>query len=163
MTSSPFLLRPPLPGDLGWIVQRHGELYAKEHGWGPKFEALVARVVADFVDSFDANRERCWIADVRGERAGSIMLVKKSDTFAKLRLLLVEPNTRGMGIGKALTNECITFARSAGYSAITLWTCSVLHAARRIYESTGFKLIQECPDPLFNPGELGQEWELKLS
>lgn len=157
-----YTLRELRPGDLGWIVQRHGELYAREHGWGLGFESLVARVVADFGDQHDPERERCWIAESAGERVGSVMLVRSSDEVAKLRLLLVEPRARGLGIGKRLVDECLVFARGAGYRAMTLWTCSVLAAARGIYEKAGFRLVQEQEDPLFNPGELGQEWRLDL-
>jgi ribosomal protein S18 acetylase RimI-like enzyme len=160
--SPAFVLRPPRPGDLGWIVQRHGVLYAAEYRWGSAFEALVARVAADYAAQHDPRRERCWIAEVAGDRVGSVLLVRQDDDVAKLRLLLVEPQARGLGIGQALVSECLAFARAAGYREITLFTCSVLTAARRIYEAAGFQLVREFADPLFNPGEMAQEWRRRL-
>jgi DNA-binding MarR family transcriptional regulator/GNAT superfamily N-acetyltransferase len=160
-----FVLRPPRVGDMGWVVHREGALYAEEYGWDETFEFLVARIVADFVANFDPNRERCWMADVNGENLGHIFLVKHPDEpgAAKLRLLLVEPAARGMGIGRALVNECLGFAREAGYTKVMLWTQSILLSARHIYEQAGFRLTQEEPGRRFGKELVAQTWELKLS
>jgi GNAT superfamily N-acetyltransferase len=157
-----FLLRSHRPGDIGWVVSRHGAVYAQEYGWDISFEALVAEITAQFIRSYDASREHCWIAEVGGEPAGSIFLVKGSDEIAKLRLLLVEKKARGLGIGRALTEQCIRFARDAGYSSITLWTQSILVAARGIYQRGGFRRVAEEKHHSFGVELVGETWELKL-
>ncbi len=157
-----YLLRPPRPGDLGWIVHRHGALYAEEYGWGERFEALVAEVVADFARAADPRRERCWVAERDGAIVGSVFLVKQTKTIGKLRLLYVEPSARGLGIGQGLVDECIRFARTAGYARIVLWTQSVLVAARGIYRRTGFRLVKQERHQSFGENVVGETWELDL-
>jgi len=158
----PYLLRPHQPGDMGWIIHRHGVLYAQEYGWDEQFEALVAEIAAKFIQHFDPKRERCWIAEKDGEIVGSVFLVKKSKTVAKLRLLLVEPAARVLGIGKRLVAECVRFARRVGYKKMTLWTQSDLPAARRIYEQAGFRLVQKKPHHSWARDLVSETWDLKL-
>lgn len=159
-----FLLRSPRPGDLGWVVQRHGAIYAQEYGWSAEFEGLVAEVVAHFMAHYDPAREQCWIAECEGENIGSIFLVKHRERpgVARLRLLLVEPRARGAKVGRRLVEECVRFAQQAGYQTITLWTQSVLTSARRIYQAAGFRLVDETPHRSFGADLVGQNWELGL-
>ncbi len=159
---APYVLRPPRPGDMGWVAHRHGALYAQEYGFDEQFEALVAGIVAKFVQHYDPKRERCWIAEKDGEVVGSVFLVKQSKTVAKLRLLLVEPKARGLGIGARLVEECIRFARQAGYRKITLWTQSSLVAARRIYQAAGFRLVRQGRHRSFGHDLVEETWELAL-
>jgi DNA-binding MarR family transcriptional regulator/N-acetylglutamate synthase-like GNAT family acetyltransferase len=157
-----YLLRPHRPGDMGWIVSRHGAIYAEEYGWDQRLEALVAEVVAAFLRNFDPARERCWIAERDGENLGSVMLVKETARVARLRMLLVEPQARGLGIGARLVEECIRFARQAGYRKITLWTHSVLTAARHVYQRAGFQLVDRRAHDEFGKRLMGETWDLRL-
>ncbi len=158
-----FVLRPPAPGDLGWVVQRHGALYAAEYGWNASFEALVARIVADYAARDDRHGESAWIAELRGEPAGCVFCMRTTGTTAQLRLLLVEPRARGLGMGGRLVAECVSFARRAGYREMVLWTNDVLHAARRIYQRAGFQLAGSEPHHSFGHDLVGQDWRLPLA
>jgi len=155
-------LREPRPGDMGWVVLSHGALYAREYGFDSSFEALVAEIAAKFLASFDASRERCWIAEIDGQQVGSIFLVRHSDDTAKLRLLLIDPAARGQRLGHRLVAECIAFARACGYRRITLWTQSILVAARKIYQDAGFTLVATEPHRSFGQDLVGETWELEL-
>lgn len=158
-----FILRPHRPGDIGWMVQRHGELYADEYGFDSSFEALAAEVGMQFLRDFDPDWERCWIAELEtGERVGSVFLIRKSKTVAKLRVLLVDPKARGLGVGKALVQACIDFARARGYKTLTLWTNCILLAAREIYRKAGFTLVSSEPHDSFGHTLVGETWDLKL-
>jgi len=161
-SETPLVLRSHQPGDMGWVIHRHGALYAREYGYDERFEALVAEIAAKFIQNLDPRRERCWIAEKDGEIVGSVFLVKQSAKVAKLRLLLVEPSARGLGLGKRLVDECIRFARQAGYRTITLWTQETLHAAQHIYEKAGFRMVREQPHQDFGIPMVGQIWEMAL-
>jgi len=157
-----YILRSHQPGDMGWVIHRHGALYAQEYGWDERFEALVAEIAARFIQNFDAKRERCWIAEKDGAIVGSVFLVRQSAKVAKLRLLLVEPTARGLGLGSRLVEECIRFARQAGYRKITLWTQSTLHAARHIYKKAGFEIVKEEAYQDFGHDHISETWDLTL-
>lgn len=159
----PYILRPHQPGDLGWAIQQHGLLYAEQYGWDESFEGMAAEVAAKFLRDFDPKWERGWIAEKDGENVGCVFLVKQSDDIAKLRMLLVHPKARGLGIGKRLVEECIRFARAKGYKKITLWTNDILTTARRIYQRAGFQLIASEPHFSFGHHMVGETWELDLA
>ena len=160
--SEPYILRPHQPGDMGWVVSRQGLLYAQEYGWDEQYEALAAKIVANFIEKLDARRERCWIAERKGETVGAVFLVRHSQTVAKLRLLHVEASARGLGIGKRLVDECVRFARRVGYKKITLWTQSILFAARHIYKQAGFRCVGKKRHHSFGHDLVAETWELKL-
>ena len=158
-----YILREPRAGDFGWIVSRHAELYLREYGWAEPFEGLCAQIVAEFVNNFDPERERCWIAEMNGENVGCVMLVKDNQSnVARLRLLLVDPKARGLGLGARLVDECVRFARAKGYAKITLWTHSVLSAARHVYEGAGFKLTSSEPRRSWGKDVVAEFWDLEL-
>ena len=161
-TKPHYVLRAPRAGDFGWIVSRHAQLYEQEYGWKDPFEGLCAQIVADFVNNLDAKLERCWIAELNGENVGCVMLAKDKPGIARVRLLLVDPKARGLGIGARLVDECVRFAREAGYKKITLWTHSVLTAARRIYEKAGFKLTGSEPHKSWGRPVVSEYWDLTL-
>jgi DNA-binding MarR family transcriptional regulator/GNAT superfamily N-acetyltransferase len=163
-STTPITLRTHRPGDIGWIVQKHAELYAGEFNWNSEFESVCAEIGAAFLKNLDPNRERCWIAERAGKPVGTIMLVKhpEREGVAKLRLLLVDPSLRGMGVGRLLVDTCLAFARDAGYHSITLWTMNVLKAARHIYATSGFHLIDETPVHSFGHDLISETWELNL-
>jgi DNA-binding MarR family transcriptional regulator/GNAT superfamily N-acetyltransferase len=160
--AEPFILRPHAPGDMGWIIHRHGVLYAQEYGWDARFEALVAQIVADFITGYKPAREHCWIAEMEGEIVGSVFVMQADETVAKLRLLLVEPTARGLGLGTRLVQECIRFARRSGYRTLMLWTNSVLEEARHIYQKAGFTLVAQEAHHSFGHDLIGETWELTL-
>ena len=156
------VLRDPLPGDMGWVVQQHGEIYWREYGWDNRFEALVADIAAQFLRKFQPAWEKAWIAELDGERVGSVFVVRKSPTTAQLRMLILSPKARGLGLGGRLTDECIAFARAKGYKKMVLWTNSCLTAARGIYAQRGFQLVKTEPYEGFGQQLVGETWELKL-
>jgi GNAT superfamily N-acetyltransferase len=169
-TTPPYRLRPHQPGDMGWVISRHGALYANEYGWDMHFEALVARIAADFIESFDSSREACWIAEHNGENLGCAFLVQARDAqtkapiagSAQLRMLLVEPSARGLGLGRELVAECERFARCSGYQRIVLWTNSLLLAARAIYQGAGYTMVASQPHRSFGHDLVGETWQLDL-
>ena len=158
----PVVLREPLPGDMGWVVQQHGEIYAREYGWNTEFEALVAEIVAKYLRKLQPQWERCWIAELDGQKVGSAFVVRKSKTIAQLRMLILTPQARGLGLGSRLTDECIAFARAKGYRKMVLWTNSCLDAARHIYSRRGFHLVKSEPYHGFGHDLVGETWELML-
>ncbi|MCB9100553.1 MAG: MarR family transcriptional regulator [Anaerolineales bacterium] len=160
--AEPFYLRHHEAGDMGWVIYQHGLLYHREYGWDESFEALVAKICADFITNYDPAKEHCWIAEMQGERVGSIFCVNAGDNIAKLRLLLVDPKSRGLGLGTRLVQEGIRFARRVGYNKVTLWTNDILVAARQIYEQLGFHLVEEDHHHSFGHDLVGQTWELPL-
>ena len=157
-----YILRAPRHGDFGWIVTRHAQLYAQEYGWTEPFEGLCAQIVADFVNKYDAKRERCWIAELDGENVGTVMLVKDKPGVARIRLLRVDPKARGLGLGARLVDECIRFARAAGYKKVTLWTHSILIAARHVYEKAGFNLTGTDKHKSWGVPVVSEYWDLEL-
>lgn len=156
------VLRDPVPGDMGWVVQQHAEIYWREYGWNSDFEALVAGIAADFIRKFQPEWEKCWIAELDGERVGAVFVVRQSGTIARLRMLILSPQARGLGLGARLTDECIAFARAKGYRKMVLWTNSCLTAARAIYAKRGFRLVKSEPYEGFGQQLVGETWELRL-
>lgn len=156
------IIRTHRPGDIGWVISLHGELYARDYGWDITFEALVAEIAAAFLRNYDPAGERCFIAELDGTRAGSAFVVRNSDTEAKLRLVIMDPRAQGLGLGKRLVGEAMTFARTAGYTKMSLWTNDILHAARHIYVSAGFRLVAEEKHHSFGVDLVGQNWECDL-
>ena len=163
MNQKTITLREPKPGDMGWVVQQHGEIYAREYGWNAEFETLVLGILSKHLRRWQPEWERCWIAQVNGQRAGSVFVVRKSKTVAQLRMLILTPEARGLGLGGRLTDECVAFARSKGYKKMTLWTNSCLDAARVIYAKRGFKLVQsEAYEGFGQKGLVSETWEMVL-
>ena len=160
--ASPIVLRAHRPGDMGWVTSANASLYAQEYGWDASYEALVARITAEFIENFDPRRERCWIAEMDGERVGSVVVVRKTDAIAKLRLLIIDPKARGLGLGKRLVDECLRFAREAGYKSMTLWTQANLLAARGIYARAGFKCTAAEPNHAFGVDLISETWDREL-
>lgn len=158
----PYFLRQHRPGDIGWVIHMHGLQYSQEYGWDEHFEALVAQIAADFINNYNPDKERCWIAEMDGQIVGSIFVVQGSETVAKLRLLLVDPRARGLGLGTRLVDECIRFARRKGYTTLVLWTNSVLVTARKIYKNAGFQLVGQEPHHSYGHDLIGETWELPL-
>ncbi len=156
------ILREPGPGDMGWVVQQHGAIYASEYGWNDEFEALVAGIVAGYIRKRQPQWERCWIAELDGQRVGSVFVVRKSKTVAQLRMLILTPLARGLGLGERLTDECLAFARAKGYKKMVLWTNSCLDAARHIYAKRGFQLVKSEPYRGFGQDLVGETWTLTL-
>ena len=160
--SEPFYIRNHEPGDLGWVIRRHGLLYSQEYGWDERFEAFVAEVCADFINNYNPQKERCWIAEMNGRQVGSVFCKMETADVAKLRMLLVDPSARSLGLGRRLVDECLRFAKRTGYKKITLWTNDILTAAARIYREKGFSLVREEPHQSFGKDLVGQYWELQL-
>jgi N-acetylglutamate synthase-like GNAT family acetyltransferase len=160
--SKSVILREPQAGDMGWVVQQHGELYEREYGWNAEFEALVAGIVAGYLRKHQPEWERCWIAEQNGQKVGSVFVVRKSKNIAQLRMLIVTPPARGLGLGARLTDECLSFARAKGYRKMVLWTNSCLDAARHLYARRGFQLVRSEPYHGFGHALVGEHWELKL-
>lgn len=156
------VLRDPKPGDMGWVVQQHGEIYASEYGWNSEFEALVANIVSKYLKDFQPDSEKCWIAELDGERVGAVFVVRKTASVARLRMLILNRQARGLGLGGRLVDECIQFARSKGYKKVQLWTNSCLDAARALYAKRGFRLLRSEPYHGFGHDLVGETWELRL-